>query len=207
MSDNKHDRVDGGSDARDSARRDRGEAMGAPQGGALVPTGPVRDVGARRQGGIRLEPWQVEEVARVFVRGGDASVAVMRARVREYRWPFAVVVRRVMELPEVVAEVSRLRAAGVVGVVGSDDGRLTREVAEEKLAQWVEDAERAGEIEKGLRVLALWGKWNGLETQKVEVTHRKGVTEMTDAELEEAVRRRMAEMSVVPDADGGGDGR
>lgn len=189
-----HKGVDGGAETDDSAR--------AALGGALVPSGPVRDVGARRQGGIRLEPWQVEEVARVYVRGGDASVAVMRARVREYRWPFAVVVRRVMELPEVVAEVERLRAGGAGAVAALDEGRLTRGVAEEKLAQWVEDAERQGQIEVGLKVLGLWGKWNGLETQKVEVTHRREVTEMTDDELEELVRRRLRETSI----EGGGDG-
>lgn len=184
---------------------DQGEGEGGGAagggGGALVPVGPVRDVGPRREGGIRLEAYQVDAVATQYLRWGDARMAVVRAGVREFRWPFDVVVERVMGLPEVVARIEELRAAGVVG--GEGVPGMTREEAGARLEGLLQDAERAGEIDAAVRVLGLYGKWQGWEKHEMTVTHRRAVEELTDAELEEMVRKRLRETSVEPDGEGG----
>lgn len=194
------EREDEGGGVPGEAKPGEGGEGGTVAGTGLVPSGPVRDVGPRRQGGLRLEAWQVDVVAREWLRSGNASVAVTRARVREYRYPFAVVVERVMSLPEVVARIEEWRVAGVPEQ--ADGGRLTRVLAEEKLVEILEDAQRGGEPDVALKALDMWGKWNGLTTVKHEVTHRRGVEELTDAELEELVRSRLRETSI----EGGGDG-
>lgn len=165
----------------------------ADESRALVPAGPVQNRGAVRDGGIRLEPWQVEVFARGLIAHGNLRRAKASAKVVDYRYPADVLAARVAALPEVVAKVQELRALGTAIV---DEGGVSRETAEAEVMAVYEEAREVGELSVALKALGTLGGWRGWNTTKVEVTHRRGVTELTDDELEALAANALKDRSI-----------
>lgn len=174
--------------------------MSDAKGGSLVPVGPVEDRGPRRDG-LKLEAWQVEVFARGVLAHGNLRRARLAAKIVDYRFPADVLAERVAKLPEVAAKIAELQAAGVKV---ADPGGMTREDAEAEVMTVYEEARATGELNVALKALGTIGGWRGWNTTKVEVTHRRGVEELTDTELEELAARALRERSVDVTPEGGG---
>lgn len=164
----------------------------ADESRALVPVGPVQNRDAPREK-IRLEPWQVEAFARGLIAHGNLRRAKTAAKVNDYRFSADVLAARIAALPEVVAKVQELRALGAPIV---DEGGITRETAEAEVMEVYEEARNVGELSTALKALGTLGGWRGWNTTKVEVTHRRGVTELTDAELEALAANALKDRSI-----------